>query len=90
MEWDKIESAPKGGGADTTTDPNWVEPPKILLLFENGESSVGYWDWYYSEGGNGYEGCEAWIEPISGELLCMYYDDPVGWLNLPSALIKKE
>ena len=82
-EWRPIRSAPKGGGADLVTDPAWVEPPKILLRFDNGEISVGYWDWYYAEGGNGYQGTEAWIEPISGELLALTYDNPIEWMPLP-------
>lgn len=82
-EWQPMDTAPKGGGAEYVTDPNYVEPPKILLKFENGEVSVGYWDWYYAEGGRGYEGGEAWIEPLSGERLDMYYDAPTGWMPLP-------
>ena len=81
-DFNSMESAPKGGGAKMTTDPNWVEPPKILLLFENDKISVGYWDWYYAEGGRGYEGGEAWIEPCSGERLDLHYDPPIGWLPL--------
>ena len=83
MEWQPMETAPKGGGAEQVTDPNWVDPPRILLLFENKKVSVGYWDWYYAEGGNGYEGGEAWIEPISAERLDMYYDAPIAWMLLP-------
>jgi hypothetical protein len=30
-----MESAPKGGGAEYVTDPEWVEPPKILLFFND-------------------------------------------------------
>ena len=81
-EWNPIETAPKGGGAECVTDSNWVEPPKILLLFD-GDVSVGYWDWYYAEGGGGYNGGSAWIEPCSGEQLDLHYDEPVAWLPLP-------
>ncbi len=82
--WQPIESAPKGGGAERTDDPAWVEPPKILLLFEDENISVGYWDWYYAEGvGHGYQGCQAWVEPCSGELLDMHYNDPISWMPLP-------
>ena len=84
VDFNTIESAPKGGGANQVADTNWVEPPKMLLLFENGIISVGYWDWYYAEDGAGYEGGEAWIEPVSGERLDMYYDAPIGWMPLPS------
>jgi len=85
MEWQPIKTAPKGGGAEMTTDPAWVDPPRILLLFGGGEVSVGYWDWYYAECGRGFTGGEetAWIEPISGEKLALNYDQPVGWMPLP-------
>ena len=83
MDWQPIETAPKGGGAELVTDPNWVEPPRILMKFEHGEISVAYWDWYYAEGGAGYSGGEAWIEPCSGEQLSMHYGTPVSWMELP-------
>ncbi len=76
--WIPMSTAPKGGGAELVTDANWVEPPRIFLLFNNAVS-VGYWDWYYAEGGRGYNGGLAWIEPISGERLDLNYDEPVGW-----------
>ena len=82
MNWQDIETAPKGGGAKSTTDPKWLDPPKILLKFGSGELSVGKWDWYYAEDGNGFQGCSAWVEPVSGELLAMYYDEPIGWLQI--------
>ena len=69
-EWKPIESAPKEG--------------RILLLFPNSKISVGYWDIYYSNEGRGYErGLSAWIEPCSGERLCLHYDDPVAWMPTP-------
>jgi hypothetical protein len=85
MNWQPIETAPKGGGARLTTDPKWVEPPRILLLFAGGKVSVGYWDWYYAEGGSGYdgEGGLAWIEPCSGERLDLHFDAPTHWMPLP-------
>lgn len=82
-EWQPIESAPKGGGAELITDPEYVEPPKILLLFPNGAMSVAYWDWYYAEGGRGYEDGIAWVEPVSGERVHNYYDNPTHWMPLP-------
>ena len=81
-----METAPKGGGADDTRDPKWVEPPKILLKFEEDKVSVAYWDWYYAKGGRGFDvdlGYNAWIEPCSGEMLSMHYDDPIGWMEIP-------
>lgn len=83
MSWQSIETAPKGGGADLVTDPAYVEPPRILLRFAGGEVSVGYWDWYYAEGGNGVTHGIAWVEPISGELLRDHYGPPTGWMPLP-------
>lgn len=83
-EWQPIETAPKGGGAELVTDPAWVEPPKVLLLFENGEQVVGCWDWYYAEGGNGYvKGVSAWVVPPSCEQAALYYDEPTHWMPLP-------
>jgi hypothetical protein len=84
-EWQPIETAPKGGGAELRTDPKWVDPPEILLLFANGKQSVCYWDWYYAPDGNGYQGIDAWVEPISGELIVMHYDPPIKWQHLPPA-----
>lgn len=81
----KMCTAPKGGGASSIEDPDWIDPPKILLLFQGGQISVGYWDWYYAEGGRGYRGGEAWIEPCSGERLDIHYDKPIGWMSLPPA-----
>ena len=83
-KWQKIETAPKGSGTGSVCDPQYVEPPRILLLFEEGYTSVAYWDWYYADGGNGYDGGDAWIEPLSGEKLDMHYDSPTHWMPLPS------
>lgn len=86
MEWQPIETAPKGGGAELVSDPAWVEPPMVLLLFEKGEQAVCHWDWYYAEGGGGYrEGVTAWVEPISAELIALNYDNPTHWMPLPEA-----
>ena len=74
--WQPIETAPKGGGAETVTDPKWVEPPKILLRFGDEAVSVAYWDWYYVEGARGYTDGFAWIEPCSGEPLNLHYSTP--------------
>ena len=82
--WQSMDTAPKGGEAEMVTDPTWVEPPQILLLFEINKVSVGYWDWYYAEGGSGYEGGLAWMEPVSGERLDLNYDPPIGWMPLPN------
>lgn len=83
--WQPIETAPKGGGAELVTDPKWVEPPLVLLFFPNGQQQlvVCKWDWYYAEGGHGYNGAPAWIEPTSGEQAAMHYDEPTHWMLLP-------
>jgi len=72
--WQPIETAPKDGGIDAQ---------RVLLLFANGDVSVAYWDLYYAEGGRGYQGCDAWIEPVSGELLANQYNEPTHWQPLP-------
>jgi hypothetical protein len=78
-----MDTAPKGGGAEYVTDPNWVEPPRILMKFKGGQVSVAYWDWYHAEGGAGYRDGFAWIEPCSGEQLNLHYGQPIGWMPLP-------
>lgn len=85
MEWQPIDTAPKGGGAVSTLDPNWVEPPYILLLFSDGKVAVCYWDWYYAEGRRGFNEISAWIEPISGEQIALNYDEPTHWMPIPDA-----
>ncbi len=84
--WLSMGSGPKGGGAEYVTDPKYVDPPLILLLFGEGQVSVGRWDSYYAEGGRGFEGGLAWIEPVSGERLDLHYDAPIGWMPLPKLL----
>lgn len=76
MNWQPIETAPKGGGAERITDPAWIEPPIILL--KSGEGiAVCYWDWYFAEGGSGFtDGC-AWIENFTGEPINLHWTDPV-------------
>lgn len=76
--WREIAAAPKEAKrADGTTE-------RILLLFSDGNQSVGYWDWYYAEGGRGYEDMhDAWIEPVSGEQLDRHYGRAIGWRPLP-------
>lgn len=82
-EWQPIETAPKGGGAEIVTDPLYVNPPLLLLLFGGGEQVVCHWDWYYAEKGNGYRhGVSAWVEPISGEQISFHLDEPTSWMPL--------
>lgn len=83
FDWQPMETAPKGGGADDTRDCAWVEPPKILLRFGEESISVAYWEWYYAEGGDGFTNGFAWVEPCSGEPLDLHYTtEPDGWLSL--------
>lgn len=92
--WLPIETAPKGGGAESVTDPAWVEPPRILLRFGSEAVSVAYWDWFYAEGGRGYRfehNGFAWVEPCSGEPLDLHYSTPPdGWMPLPESMSELE
>lgn len=72
MKWQPIETAPRGSGEDgpqSVNDPDYVEPPKILLLTEEG-IAVGYYDWYYHAGyGLGAEpGVSAWRDRTGEQL----------------------
>ena len=82
MTWQPIETAPKGGfpsnftGERLTTDPEWVEPPRILAIAD-GELMIVYWDWYYAPGGKGYvPGQSAWVGPERNVM-------PTHWMPLP-------
>ena len=82
-EWQPISTAPKGGGAELITDSAYVDPPRVLLGFASGAVSVGYWEPYYAEGGMGFTGRLAWVEPISGEPVSQHYGPPTHWMPLP-------
>lgn len=83
MNWKPIETAPKGGGAERTDDPKWVDPPRLLMAFENGSMDICHWDWYYAPGGNGYEPeVSAWIG-AEGEQVARFQGDPIAWMPLP-------
>ncbi len=82
MNWQPIETAPKGSGMDgpeSCSHPDYVEPPTILIFTEEG-ARVGYYDWYYHEGyGAGAEnGVSAW-RGAEGERLY----GPSHWMPLP-------
>ena len=52
MNWQPIETAPKGSGENgprNVRDPAYVEPPILLIWSEEGPV-VGYYDWYYHPG----------------------------------------
>ncbi len=80
--WQPIEIAPKGGGAERTDDPKWVNPPRLLLAFPDGTIEIGYWDQYYALGGYGYEqGRSAWVTQDGPT-----WDSnaPTHWMPLPA------
>lgn len=77
--WQPIETAPKGGGAEMVTDQNYIDPPNILLKFDNGKQAVCHYDWYYPK-----DGCiSGWVEPISGDQIALHYGEPTHWQPLP-------
>lgn len=80
--WLDIATAPLGGGAELVSDQKWVEPPMILLRFED-NVAIGRWDWYYAEGGAGCVDGIAWVEPCSGERLTLHYGEPSYWMPIP-------
>jgi hypothetical protein len=52
MEWQPIETAPRGSGEDgpsNVTHPDYVKPPDLLLKHADGVA-VGYYEWYYHPG----------------------------------------
>ena len=84
MIWQKIETAPKGGGAELTTDPKWVQPPKIIIRFGDEGIAIAYWDWYYADGGSGCTNGFAWIENFTGDPLDLHFTTPPShWMPLP-------
>lgn len=81
--WQPMSTAPKGGGAERTDDPNWVDPPMILLKFGSLGVSVASWCHSHAEGGYYCTDGFAWIEPCSGDPLNQHFDaEPDGWLPL--------
>ena len=80
--WQPIDTAPRGGGAEMVTDPNWVEPPQILVYCKNGEQVVARWDWYYAEGGSGHTDGVAWI--AFSEQINRSIAEPTHWMPLPA------
>lgn len=85
MDWQPIETAPRGGGAELVTDPAWVEPPRILLVVE-GKVVIAYWDWYYAPGGNGNNGTNSgWVLDMTAETLDLHFGkEPTHWMPLPN------
>ncbi len=82
QDWQPIATAGKGSwltGPNDTRHPDYVEPPRLWLLLEDGESCVGYADAYYAEGGSGYDGGSYWVEKFSSERV-----NPTHWMPLPA------
>ena len=82
MEWQPIDTAPRGSGEDgphNVKDPGYMEPPKLLLWTQEGPV-VGYYDWYYHPGyGRGAEpGISAWRSTEGGNAY-----GPTHWMPLP-------
>jgi hypothetical protein len=81
--WQPIETAPTGSwpnGPNDTRDPAYIEPPHLWLMLDDGEQCVGYFDAYYAEGGNGYDGNPPWVERFSSERV-----RPTHWMPLTVA-----
>ena len=81
-QWRDIATAPKGSwpdGPQDTRDPTYVPPPPLWLTLIGGARCVGYFDAYYAEGGNGYDGGSPWVEEFSGERVT-----PTHWMLLPA------
>ena len=79
--WQPIETAPKGtwlSGPNDTRHADYVKPPRLWLLLDDGEPCVGYADAYYAQGGSGFDGGSFWVEKFSGERV-----RPVKWMPLP-------
>lgn len=85
QQWRPIAEAPKGGGADRTDDPNWVDPPKLMLAFECGDVAICYFDYYYAPGGCGNTGLLGWVENGSGEEAERIHGKPTHFRPLPPA-----
>ena len=84
--WRPINTAPKGNGDAIRDrhDLDYVEAPKILLRFGDEAVAIGYWDWYYAEGGRGFRDGFAWVCQEFGEPLNLKYSTaPTHWASLP-------
>ena len=80
--WQPIETAPRGSGEDgpgNVNDPDYVEPPILLLCTQEGQR-VGYYDWYYHPGyGRGADQHESpWRCAEGGQAY-----KPTHWMPLP-------
>jgi hypothetical protein len=80
--WQPIETAPRGSGENgpgNVDDPDYVEPPILLLCTPEGQR-VGYYDWYYHPGyGRGADPHESpWRCAEGGQAY-----KPTHWMPLP-------
>jgi hypothetical protein len=83
--WQPIETAPKGSGEDgpgNTTHPDYIEPPRVLLMTAEGPM-VGFYDWYYHPGyGAGGDSGESPWRAVGSYEQCYA---PTHWMPLPPA-----
>ncbi len=85
--WQPMNTAPTGrlGSNGMRTDPDYIEPPTLLLLLEGGEYDIGSYDPFYLEGyGDGANGDSCWVGK-EGQLPV----DPIGWMTIPPKPIKE-
>ena len=86
MKWQPINTAPRGSGEDgpdRVDHPNYIEPPRLLLIVD-GTIQVGSYDWYYhNDYGMGADEREtAWVH--SGDDV-----EPTHWMDFPPLPTKK-
>lgn len=70
MEWQPIETAPKGGSKFSKR-----HSPIVALASTSGHRAMGYW-------GEGLDGAEGWINPHD-HLRMSYWNAFTHWMPLP-------
>lgn len=87
--WMPISTAPMGSGESGPEDvshPDYIKPPKILLMTDEG-IVVGYYDWYYHAGyGRGADPDEPAWRDHNGERTY----GATHWMPLPAAMGSKD
>lgn len=85
MKWMPIETAPKDD-RENFSDPNSIEPNKILMAFGSEGIAIVYWDWSYAEGGYNNTGqLDGWVVDRTGEASYLHFSSsPTYWMDLPS------
>lgn len=85
MKFYPIDTAPRGRYAKTMRDPEYIEPPKILLYTEGGNYIVGLWSFSSdaSVGGvDAIEGCDAWVSDETGANIEQSFGKCLGWFPI--------